>query len=110
MNRTLKWILIIVGTGILLFFGYVFYVFSTFSFDDGKHYSTQDLIDNYNTRSQQINDLKNYIIFITPPNKSFDIEFEGKRLSIFHVKDSKSITQGLKGRSDSSPGRRLGVQ
>lgn len=89
MNKTLKWILIIVGTGLLLFVGYVFYVFATFSFDDGKYYSTQDLIDNYNTKAEQINDLKHFINSIVPADKSVDIEFDGSnRFFIFHVIDN----------------------
>src|SRR5215213_10865084 len=91
MNKTLKWILIIMGSGLLLFVGYVFYVFATFSFDDGKHYSKQDLIDNYNSKSQQIIDLKKYINRVVPANKSVDIEFDGnKNFSIFHVADNGS--------------------
>ncbi|MFT3824160.1 MAG: hypothetical protein QM731_09580 [Chitinophagaceae bacterium] len=81
-----KWVLIVVGTGLLLFVGYVFTVFFTFSFDDGKHYSIQDLIDNYNARTEQVNDLKNFINSNVPVDKSVVIEFDGnKGLSIFHI-------------------------
>jgi hypothetical protein len=91
MNKTLKWILIIIGSGLLLFVGYVFYVFATFSFDDGKHYSRQELIDNYNSKSAQIIDLKNYINRIVPVNKSVDVEFDGnKKFFFFHVVDNGS--------------------
>ncbi|ANH83091.1 hypothetical protein A8C56_20780 [Niabella ginsenosidivorans] len=91
MRKTIKWILIILGGGLLLFFGCVFYVFSTFRFDDGKHYSTQDLIDNYNQKSNQITDLKTYVNKIIPTSKSVDIEFEGnKKLFIFHLKDTNN--------------------
>jgi hypothetical protein len=91
MNKILKWILLIIGTGLLLFIGYVIFVALTFSFsfDEGKHYTTNDLIDNYNTKSQQIYELKSYINSIVPVNKSVDIEFDGnKRLDIFHVIDN----------------------
>jgi hypothetical protein len=90
MKKTIKWILIIVGSGLLLYIGFFIYSILTFSFyDDGKFYSKQDLIDNYNQKSQQIVDLKTYINKIVPANKSVDIEFDGnKRLDIFHVIDS----------------------
>jgi hypothetical protein len=89
MKKALKWILIIISIGLLLFFGIVFYVYSTFNFDSGEYYSTQDLIKNYNQKSNQIADLKDYINQIVPINKSVDIEFDGnKRLSIFHLVDN----------------------
>lgn len=89
MNKKLKWILLSIAGGLLLFFCYVFYVFATFSFDDGKHYLKEDLIENYNTKTKQINELKYYINAIVPAKKSVDIEFDGnKRLDIFHVIDN----------------------
>ena len=89
MNKTVKWILIVVVGGLILFFCYIYYIFSVFSFDDGKYYSKQDLKENYNQKTQQIAELKTYINKITPANKSVDIEFDGnKRLAIFHVIDN----------------------
>ncbi len=89
MNKTLKWISVIIGSGLLLVFGYIFYVFSTFSFDEGKHYSKHDLIDNYNQNATQIADLKTYVNSIVPSNKKVDIEFEGNnKLLIFHLMDN----------------------
>lgn len=86
MKKTLKWILIIVCSGLLLFFGFLFYSFSTFSFDDGKYYSKQDLINNYKQKSIQITALKTYANIIMPIDKSVEIEFDGsKKLSIFHI-------------------------
>lgn len=91
MNKTLKWILIAVGSGLLIFMGYLFFVFSAFSFGDGKYYSKQDLVDNYIAKTKQINELSAYINSITPPNKQVDIEFDGnKRLFIFHVAENGS--------------------
>ena len=90
MYKTVKWILLVVGIGFLVFVGYLLY-FSlnfSFSFDNGKHFSKQDLIDNYNTRAEQINELKRYVNSIVPVNKSVDIEFDGnKRLFFFHIID-----------------------
>jgi len=90
MNKTFKRIILFFGFAVLLWFGYIIYTALTFSFfDDDKFYSKQDLIDNYNTRKSQINDLKNYLNSIVPANKSVDIEFEGsKRISIFHLVDN----------------------
>jgi len=89
MNKTLKWILIAVSSVLLIFLGYVFFAFATLGFDDGKFYSKQDLINNYNNKTQQLNDLKHYVNSLVPADKSVDIEFDGnKRLFIFHVVDN----------------------
>lgn len=92
MNKILKRILQIVGVGLLLYIGYFIYSILTFSFyEDGKFYSKQDLIDNYNQKTTQINDLKNYINKIVPANKTVDIEFDGnKKFFIFHLRDNGS--------------------
>lgn len=87
MKKAIKWILILVGCGLLLYGVFFIYSILTFRFlDDGKFYSKQELIDNYNKRSKQIAELKSYINKIVPANKKVDIEFDGeKQLSIFHV-------------------------
>jgi hypothetical protein len=92
MNKILKSILRIVGVGLLLYIGYFIYSILTFSFyDDGKFYSKQDLIDNYNQKKVQIGDLKDYINKIVPANKTVDIEFDGnKKFFIFHLVDHGS--------------------
>jgi hypothetical protein len=92
MNKILKRILQIVGVGLLLYVGYFIYSILTFSFyDEGKLYSKQDLIDNYNQKSKQIDDLKNYINKIVPANKYVYIEFDGnKKFFIFHLVDNGS--------------------
>lgn len=92
MSKILKRILQIAGVALLLYVGYFIYSILTFSFyDDGKFYSKQDLIDNYNLKSKQINELKNYIHQIVPANKVVDIEFDGnKRFFIFHLVDNGS--------------------
>ena len=97
MKKTIKWILIIVGSGLLLYIGFFIYSILTFSFyDDGKFYSKQDLIDNYNQKSKQIADLKTYINKIVPASKSVNIEFDGnKRLAIFHVIDNGTYDSNL---------------
>lgn len=93
MNKILKRILQIVGVGILTYVGYFIYTILTFSFYyDAKFYATQDLIDNYNQKTTQIADLKNYINKIVPANKTVDIEFDGnKKFFIFHLQDNGSF-------------------
>ena len=60
-------------------FGYYIGVFD-------KDYSKKDLIENYNLKSKEIIELRNYIKSITPANKSVVIEFDGnRRLVNFHV-------------------------
>ncbi|CAN5596542.1 hypothetical protein BH11BAC3_BH11BAC3_44070 [soil metagenome] len=91
MNKIFKWVLFSIVGGLLLFFIYVFYVFSTFSFDDGKHYSKEDLIDNYKAKTNELLDLKEFINKNVPIGKTVDIEFDGdNRLAIFHVFDNGS--------------------
>ena len=45
----------------------------------GKHYDTQDLIENYEERSIQIIEAKEYIEKITPENFGVYVEFESNR-------------------------------
>lgn len=86
MRKIVKWIFVSLLVGLLLFVGYVIYEFSTFSFDSGKHYSKEELIDNYKSKTKEILDLKEFINQNVPTNKSVDIEFDGNRkLFFFHV-------------------------
>lgn len=86
MRKIVKWIFVSLLVGLLLFVGNVIYEFSTFSFDSGKHYSKEELIDNYKSKTKEILDLKEFINQNVPTNKSVDIEFDGNRkLFFFHV-------------------------
>lgn len=72
-------VLVLVPLSILGYFAIDFGVFET-------TYSKQDLIDNYNLKTKEIEELRNYINTIIPKNKTVEIEFEGKKtLGIFHV-------------------------
>jgi hypothetical protein len=97
MNKTLKWILIAGGSGLLIFIGYFFFVLIPFSFDEGKYYSKQDLIANYNLKSHQINELKHYINSIVPPDKAVDIEFDGNKKFLIFIwwKMATTIETGI---------------
>jgi hypothetical protein len=72
-------VLVLVPLSILGYFAIAFGVFET-------TYSKQDLIDNYNLKTKEIEELRNYINTIVPKNKTVEIEFEGRKtLGIFHV-------------------------
>lgn len=86
MNKLFKYILAIVGLGLMAYLG--FWVYSIVSFTNvfSTRYSKKDLVENYNQKSQEITELRNYIKSIVPVNMSVDVEFEGNsRLSIFHI-------------------------
>ena len=86
MNKILKWTLIILGVGLLTYVGYWIYAIAVFSGAFDRYYSTQDLIENYNKKTKEIVEVKNYINKIVPTNKSVDIEFDDNNtLGIFHV-------------------------
>lgn len=89
MNRILKWILIIVGIGLIAFVGFWIYAIASFGGAFDSYYSKQDLIDNYIIKTKEITELKTYIESILPANKSVDIEFDGdNKFFIFHVIDN----------------------
>jgi hypothetical protein len=92
MKKAIKWVIIIIGSGLLLYVVLFIYTILAFGFiDEGKFYSKQDLINNYNQKTPQIAGLKTYINKIVPANGSVYIEFNGNnRLDIFHVFDKGS--------------------
>jgi len=60
-------------------FGYYIGVFD-------RNYSKKDLIENYNLKSKEITEVRNYIKTTTPDNKAVMIEFDGnQKLVYFHV-------------------------
>jgi hypothetical protein len=85
--KIIKWTFGILGLGIVFIIGY--YVFGFFTFISGfpdASYTKQDLIDNYELKHNEINELHLYINRIVPANKRVDIEFENDRkFFIFHV-------------------------
>ena len=85
MSKTIKWILIVLGVGLLSCLFLIFGMVSLIgTFDKG--YSKQDLIDNYIKRNKEIDELKTYINSITSVDKYVDIEFEGdNEIAIFNV-------------------------
>jgi hypothetical protein len=89
MNKILKWTLAILGIGLLTYVGFSIYAIASFGGAFDKFYSTEDLIDNYNKKTVQILEIKEYVKKIVPPNKIVDIEFDGNRkFFIFHVTDN----------------------
>lgn len=89
MNNILKWILAILGVGFLTYVGFWVYAIASFGGAFDTFYSTEDLIENYNKKTVEILEVKNYINKITPPNKRVEIEFDGNRkFFIFHITDN----------------------
>lgn len=88
MNRALKGLLIFFGIILLLICG--FYLFLHIAFDGiftGPIYDKNDLIENYEARTEKIHDVKNYYKSILPDGASVTIEFgNDKELGIFHVR------------------------
>lgn len=91
MNKILKWILAILGVGLLTYVGFWIYTNALLGDTSDTFYSKEDMIDNYNKKTSEILEVKDYVKRIVPPNKNVDIEFEGDgKLFIFHVTDSGS--------------------
>ncbi len=86
MNKILKWTVLVIGLGLLIYVGFWIYTIVSFVGVFETDYSKTDLIDNYNTKTKEILELKNYIKTIVPLNKTVDIEFDdNKTLGIFHI-------------------------
>lgn len=84
-KKILKWILIIGGGGFALYIiGSIIYVIYIFAQFDSSSY--KGLTENYEQKSKEIFELKNFINSVVPTNKSVDIEFDDNNtLDIFHV-------------------------
>ncbi|PWS28530.1 hypothetical protein DHW03_01345 [Pedobacter yonginense] len=94
INKILKWMLIPIGTGLMLFLGYYVYsiiiLFAIFE----QTYDKQDLIENYRLRKKSIYEVKRFAKSIIPKDKVITIEFESNsELFIFHISDKSGITQ-----------------
>lgn len=84
----MKWGLISVGIGALIFISYVVWGFITFVSSFDQSYSKKDLIENYKIKSKEINELQKYMKSIIPVGKSVTLEFESNNsLFIFHLSD-----------------------
>lgn len=92
MNHSLKTFLIIIGiiAGVFLtiVLGLVLITHFTFAkIFDGPFYSKKDLIENFEKRTPEIIEVKDYYKSILPEGASTMIEFDSKReLGIFHVR------------------------
>ncbi len=83
MNKTLKWSLILLVTGVLIYVGVLIYSMGGLL---DSHYSKKDLIYNYNLKTKELADLKNYCKKIVPDSMTVDIEFDRDgTIEIFHV-------------------------
>jgi hypothetical protein len=75
LKKIIKWTLILLGTGVLCFVGYMIYFFYAFGAFD-TFYSPAELIENFKEKQVEIYDLKNYFNEIVPKNKQVEIEFK----------------------------------
>lgn len=87
INRTLKVLLIIFGILLLIFGGFLLFLHIAFNgLFTGPSYDKQDLIENYEIKSQEIIEVKSYFKSILPENTYVSIEFDNdKELGVFHV-------------------------
>ncbi len=85
-------ILIIAGIGIAIYIGWMILIWSAFGFFD-RDYSVTELKENYNSRRNEIFELKEYYNSIVPNNRFVEIEFEDKNtLRRFGISITDSIT------------------
>lgn len=86
MKQLLKWILIVTGVVLVVFIVLSYLFFSALNFCNGKTYTKKDLIDNYKSKSKDIEQVKKYINSVVSTGQTVDIEFDGDdKLSIFHL-------------------------
>lgn len=91
MSKVFKWIFIISSIGILAYGGFWVYMILSFAGAFDTNYSKQDLIENYDLKHKEINDLYPYVNSIVPQNKIVEIEFEGKdKLIYFHITETNN--------------------
>lgn len=88
MNRAIKVLLIIFGIVLLIFGGFMLFLHIAFNgLFTGPSYDKKDLIENYEKRTTEIIEAKNYFKSIVPDDARVTIEFDNdKELGIFHVK------------------------
>jgi len=88
VNKVLKGFLIIIGIIALLFGGFFLFLHIAFGgLFTGPSYDKNDLIENYEARTEESLDVKNYYKSNLPTGATVFIEFANdKELGIFHVK------------------------
>ena len=89
MNKIVKWFLISIGIIFLIIISCFLLMLYSFSriFDDMEFYTKQDLIENYELKHNEINNLYYYINSIVDRDKFVSVEFgnDDNNLEIFHV-------------------------
>jgi hypothetical protein len=86
MNRILKILLIIIGVLVTILGG--FYLFIHIAFDGiftGPFHNKQDLINNYEEKKTEINEVKAFINSKITEDTYIHIEFKNDGLGIFHI-------------------------
>ena len=88
MNKVIKWLLIPLFIILVIYFAYNIYSFIVLdNLFDGTIYTKKDLIENYESKQKEIIELKTYFESILPEEKEVTIEFERRKLAIFHITD-----------------------
>ena len=105
MKEAWKFLFIALGAAVVIIGG-VFLFFSMLLNENLVYYSKKDLMQNYDKRSHEINEVERYVNSITPAGDKIDIEFSGddefgllnlNRLSYTNIKiDSKQADTLLK--------------
>ena len=92
MNKVIKWIIIVVVFGCsvyVVYVGFWIFAFSSLLGAVDEFHSYQELVDNYKSKTQEIQELNTYIDHIVPPDKYVFIEFkDNTMLEIFHIKST----------------------
>lgn len=95
MSKDLKWIIIIFGGGLLLLIALVLaFSFFIFDFGNGKRYSKEDLINNYQIKGIELYQLKDFYNKLVPGDKVVEIEFtSNKEIARLAVTNLNSISK-----------------
>ena len=91
--KIFRWVLATIVVGLFCAAGYwVYSVYSFISLFPQATYNKEDLVNNYELKKRQIEELRVFINQIVPAEKSVNIEFEGDSIIyIFHVGTNGSI-------------------
>ncbi len=91
-NTIIKWTIISIGVGLLIFIGFWVYAMAAFSGTFETTYTEKDLVENYKAKTNEIHLLKSYINSITPSGMTVEIEYDDNNtLAIFHIGNKSNI-------------------
>jgi hypothetical protein len=94
IKNVIKAVVIVLTAGIVLHFGYYLFVFAMFAGLFEPSYDKQDLVQNYEIKHREIQEVKAYFASRVPANTTVHIEFEDDdELGIFHVFQNKQHSE-----------------